>query len=129
MNRNKLGKGLIIVIFIVLIWTIAALAVPAVKDGTYWLFVELIGGNLVRGATGLGNAIMLWGSQSFTQAATVLLGDGVLFLLLGLGFSRLIWPRIHGEKKTPAQTLPITPLQDQLSKPALPPVTKEEVTS
>ena len=73
--------------------------------------------------------IMTWGSQGFAQAAAVILGTGIGFIVLGMIASHLIWPRIHGEKKNPAQTLPVTPLQDQLSKPALPPVTKEEVTS
>ena len=130
MKVNKLGWFLIGIVIIALAWAVLALQFKdTIGAGTNYLFVELLGANLVRGITGASMGIMTWGSQSFTQATAVILGTGIGFIVLGMIASRLIWPRIHSEKKTPAQTLPVTPLQDSLQKPALPPVTKEEVAS
>jgi len=126
---RKLGWFLIIVIFVAMIWTILALAFPPVGTMSYDFFVVILGQNIVNGATGLSTAIMLWGSTGFLPAFAVFLGTGILFLTLGVLFTRIVRPHLPGRlgiKQT--STTPATaPLQSRLQEPALPPVEKKEV--
>lgn len=116
---RKLGWFLIAVLVIVLVWAVVASNIPAVGQGTKTLFIDILGTNIVNGAVGISNNIMIWGASGFPQALTVLLGTGIFFLAMGVIFTRVLWPRrpaILG-KKTPIA--PTYQPQAQLSTPTL----------
>ena len=98
---------------------ILSLAIPPIGQSLHGFFIEFLGPNIVNGATGIAITIMQWGSTGFLPAFTIFIVDGIVFLVLGVLFTRFVWAKRPGWMGNTPKPVTTAPLQSQLNTPDL----------
>lgn len=88
---RKLAKFIIAVVFLAMLVTIIALALPPVAEALYVIFVLTLGKTLVTVITNTLTQLMAWGATGFLPAFVILISTAVVAWIGGILFRKYVW--------------------------------------